>query len=192
MSRASGGRGKRQRFNSGENKGVKVVPRRMLKRGGVITRPQPGGIQAGRPRPTRQAGENPRPLFDELSAGASDLLDAISRLEEYDGEGFAGWDDFTVALIGPVRKVLGYDASQMDYFDMMAWDEEAAVREAEKRLQRLTKAQLIATFRRVMIALVAYWDIKGSFDTLSAVVNELDSRAAVLANGTPSQAMWVE
>ena len=133
-----------------------------------------------------------RPLFDELSAGASDLLDAISRLEEYDGEGFAGWDDFTVALIGPVHKVLGYDTSQMDYFSMMAYDEAAAVREAEKRLQRLTKAQLIATFRRVMIALVAYWDIKGSFDTLSAVVNELDSRAAVLANGTPSQAMWVE
>ena len=133
-----------------------------------------------------------RPLFDELSAGASDLLDAISRLEEYDSEAFAGWDDFTVALIGPVRKILGYDTSQMDYFDMMAWDEKAAVQEAEKRLQRLTKAQLIEMFRRVMIALVAYWDIKGSFDTLSAVVNELDSRAAVLANGTPSQSMWVE
>lgn len=133
-----------------------------------------------------------RPLFDELSAGAYDLLDAISRLEEYDGEDFAGWDDFTVALIGPVRKVLGYDTSQMDYFDMMAWDEEAAVREAEKRLQRLTKAQLIGMFRRVMIALVAYWDIKGSFDTLSAVVNELDSRAAMMANGTPSRSMWVE
>lgn len=133
-----------------------------------------------------------RPLFDELSAGACDLLDAISRLEEYDGEGFAGWDDFTVALIGPVRKVLGYDTSQMDYFDMMAWDEEAAVREAEKRLQRLTKAQLIGTFRKVMIALVAYWDIKGSFDTLSAVVNELDSRAVILASGKPSQSMWVE
>ena len=133
-----------------------------------------------------------RPLFDELSAGASDLLDAISRLEEYDSEAFAGWDDFTVALIGPVRKILGYDTSQMDYFDMMAWDEKAAVQEAEKRLQRLTKAQLIEMFRRVMIALVAYWDIKGSFDTLSAVVNELDSRAAVLANGTPSQSIWVE
>ena len=133
-----------------------------------------------------------RPLFDELSAGASDLLDAISRLEEYASEAFAGWDDFTVALIGPVRKILGYDTSQMDYFDMMAWDEKAAVQEAEKRLQRLTKAQLIEMFRRVMIALVAYWDIKGSFDTLSAVVNELDSRAAVLANGTPSQSMWVE
>lgn len=133
-----------------------------------------------------------RPLFDELSAGAYDLLEAIERLQEFDGEAFLGWDDFVVALIGPVRKVLGYDADQMDYFDMMAWDEEAAVREAEKRLQRLTKTQLITAFRRVMIALVAYWDIKGSYDTLSAVVNELDNRAAVLANGTPSQSMWVE
>lgn len=133
-----------------------------------------------------------RPLFDELSAGAYDLLESIERMQEFDGDSFAGWDDFTVALIGPVRKVLGYDTSQMDYFDMMAWDEEAAVREAEKRLQRLTKAQLIEMFRRVMIALVAYWDIKGSFDTLSAVVNELDSRAAILADGRPSQSMWVE
>lgn len=133
-----------------------------------------------------------RPLFDELSTGAYDLLEAIGRLQEFDGEAFLGWDDFVVALIGPVRKVLGYDADQMDYFDMMAWEERAAVQEAEKRLQRLTKAQLIAMFRRVMIALVAYWDIKGSYDTLSAVVNELDSRAAVLANGTPSQSMWVE
>lgn len=133
-----------------------------------------------------------RPLFDELSAGASDLLDSILRLEEYDGDSFAGWDDFTVALIGPVRKVMGYDTSQMDYFEMMVWDENAAVQEAERRLQRLTKAQLIGMFRRIMIALVAYWDIKGSFDTLSAVVNELDSRAAIMMNGKPSQAMWVE
>ena len=133
-----------------------------------------------------------RPLFNELAMGAADLLEAISRLEEYDSEGFSGWDDFTVALIGPVQKVLGFDTDQMDYFSMMACEEEAAVREAEKRLQRLTKAQLIGMFRRVMIALVAYWDIKGSFDTLSAVVNELDSRSAVLANGTPSQSMWAE
>lgn len=133
-----------------------------------------------------------RPLFNELSAGAYDLLETIERMQEFDGDSFAGWDDFTVALIGPVRKVLGYDSGEMDYFEMMAYDEDAAVQEAEKRLQRLTKAQLIKMFRRVMIALVAYWDIKGSFDTLSAVVNELDSRAAILADGRPSQSMWVE
>ena len=133
-----------------------------------------------------------RPLFNELSTGAFDLLDTIERIKEYDGESFASWDDFTVALIGPIRKVLGYDESEMDYFDLLSWDEDAAVKEAEKRLHRMTKEQLIQTFRRVMIALVAYWDIKGSFDTLSAVVNELDSRSAVLANGTPSQSMWIE
>lgn len=136
--------------------------------------------------------EEYRPLFNELSTGAYDLLETIERIEEYDGEAFTGWDDFTVALIGPVRKVLGYDSGEMDYFEMMAYDEDAAVQEAEKRLQRLTKAQLIEMFRRVMIALVAYWDIKGSFDTLSAVVNELDNRAAILADGRPSQSMWVE
>lgn len=133
-----------------------------------------------------------RPLFNELSTGAYDLIETIERMGEFDGEDFAAWDDFTVALIGPVRKVLGYDSDRMDYFEMLSCDEDAAVREAEKRLQRLTKSQLIAIFRRVMIALVAYWDIKGSFDTLSAVVNELDSRSAVLANGTPSQSMWIE
>ena len=137
--------------------------------------------------------EEYRPLFNELSMGAYDLLESISRIEEYDGDSFASWDDVTVALIGPIRKVLGYDATEMDYFDLLSpWEEDAAVREAEKRLQRLTKAQMVSIFRRVMIALVAYWDIKGSFDTLSAVVNELDSRAAILASGKPSQSMWVE
>lgn len=134
-----------------------------------------------------------RPLFDELAMGATDLLESISRIEEYDGDSFASWDDVTVALIGPIRKVLGYDAAEMDYFDMLSpWEEDAGIREAEKRLQRLTKAQLVELFRRVMIALVAYWDIKGSFDKLSAVVNELDNRAAMLKSGKPSASMWVE
>ena len=133
-----------------------------------------------------------RPLFDELSTGAYDLLETMERMQEFDGEAFAGWDDFTVALIGPVRKVLGYDSDGMDYFEMLSYDEDGAVQEAEKRLQRLTKAQLIEMFRRVMIALVAYWDIKGSFDTLSAVVNELDNRASAMMSGKPSQSMWVE
>lgn len=136
--------------------------------------------------------EEYRELFNELSMGASDLNDAIQSIEEYDGEAFAGWDDCTVALLGSVQKVLGYDAAEMDYFSMLAWDEDQGVKEAEKRLLRLTKAQLIRLFRQVMVALVAYTDIKGSFDTLSAVVNELDSRAAAMQNGGMSQQMWVE
>lgn len=136
--------------------------------------------------------EEYRELFNELSMGACDLSEAISQIEEYDGESYAGWDDCTVALLGGVKKVLGYDSGEMDYFSMLSWDEERGVKEAEKRLMRLTKAQLIHLFRTVLVTLVAYMDIKGSFDTLSAVVNELDSRAASMQNGQMSQQMWVE
>lgn len=54
-----GGREKRQRSNSGAGKGVQAVLTVDPKRAGLITRPRPGGIRAGRPRPTRQAGESP-------------------------------------------------------------------------------------------------------------------------------------
>lgn len=137
--------------------------------------------------------EEYRELFNELAMGASDLGDALCQIEEYDGDAFAGWDDCTVALLGDVWKVLGYDAAEMDYFAALdPWEENQGVKEAEKRLLRLTKAQLIHLFRQVMVALVAYMDIKGSFDTLSAVVNELDSRAAAMQNGSTAQRMWVE
>lgn len=137
--------------------------------------------------------EEYRELFNELSMGASDLNDALCRIGEYDDEAFAGWDDCTVALLGDVQKVLGYDSAEMDYFAMLdPWEEKQGVKEAEKRLSRLTKAQLIHLFRQVMVTLVAYMDIKGSFDTLSAVVNELDSRAAAMQNGGTAQHMWVE
>ena len=58
-----GGRAKRQRSNSGAGKGVKAVLAMGSKGAGVITRPPPGGIRAGPPRPTRQAGRcTPPPL----------------------------------------------------------------------------------------------------------------------------------
>lgn len=137
--------------------------------------------------------EEYRELFNELSMGAWDLQEAIGRIEEFDGEAWINWDDCTVALLGDVCKVLGYDAAQMDYFDTLdPWEEKQGVKDAEKRLMRLTKQQLVRLFRQVMVTLVAYMDIKGSYDTLSAVVNELDERAAIMQNGKTAQRMWVE
>ena len=136
--------------------------------------------------------EEYRELFNELSMGATDLLEAFGRVEEYDGDAWAGWDDCTVALLGYVETVLGWDAAQYDYFKLMdSFEEDLAVKKAEKRLMRLTKAQLIRMFRQVLVTLVAYMDIKGSYDTLSAVVNELDARAAAMSNGSMSAAMGV-
>lgn len=136
--------------------------------------------------------EEYRELFNELSLGAYDLFEALNEIEEYDGEAFAGWDDCTVALLGKTQNVLGYDVVEADYCGMMQDEQEWGVQEAQKRLERLTKKQLISLFRRVMVTIVSYLDIKAAYDTLNAVVCELDNRAAAMQDGRQSAKMWIE
>lgn len=136
--------------------------------------------------------EEYRELFNELSMAASDLSDAISEIEEYDGEDFAGWDDCTVALLGKTHQVLGFDPAETDYFGMMKFEQDMGVQEAQKRLERLKKSHLISLFRQVLTVLVSYMDIKAAYDTLNAIVCELDNRAAIMQSGTPAAAMWLE
>ena len=115
--------------------------------------------------------------FDELSAAAFSLLDA---LEEYDVA--ENWDDMTVALLGYQEMVLGYDAVETDYFAMAnPYFEDLAVEEAKTRLMRLTKSELIRIFRSVMSVLVMFFDIKAAHDCLTSIVQELNERSAIFA-----------
>lgn len=115
--------------------------------------------------------------FDELSAGAFSLLEA---LEEYDIA--ENWDDMTVALLGYQERVLGYDAVETDYFAMAnPYFEDLAVEEAKTRLMRLTKSELIRIFRSVMSVLVMFFDIKAAHDCLTSIVQELNERSAIFA-----------
>jgi len=126
--------------------------------------------------------------FDELSAGAYTLYEALLNynVEEH-------WDDMTVALLGETHKVLGYDVAQTDYFGMMSYEEDWAVEEAIKRIERLNKRDMIMCFRKVMAALVSYFDIKAAHDCLTSIVQELDERAAFMqSDGHPPQRVWVE
>mgnify|MGYP001021838387 CR=1 FL=1 len=112
--------------------------------------------------------------LDELSANAYSLFEAMREadLDEH-------WDDMTVALLGETQTVLGYDGAELDYFRMLDFEEDLAVEEAIKRLERMTKRDLVMTFRKVMVALVAFWDIKAGHDCLTAIVDELDERSAI-------------
>ena len=104
--------------------------------------------------------------FDELAIGASSLLDALTEhdLREH-------WDDMTVCLLGQTTTVLGFDSVEMDYYHMAdPLYEDLAVQEAQKRLSRLTKADLIRTFRTVMVVLTSFFDIKAAHDCLTSVV----------------------
>ena len=115
-------------------------------------------------------------LFDELSASAYELTEAMNEYEVSEN-----WDDITVALYGYTEKVLGYDSVQADYFSMLGYyDEKWATEEAVKRLMRLKKEDLIALFRSVMVTLTSYFDIKQAHDCLTAIVDELDYRGAIL------------
>lgn len=119
--------------------------------------------------------------FDELSDGAGRLWEALN---EYDYSSNCVlrdiWDDMTVALLGYQEKVLGYDQAEEDYYAMISSHENFAVEEAEKRLMRFTKEQLIKNFRKVLTTLVLFFDIKAAHDCLTSIVEELDNRGAIL------------
>ncbi len=118
--------------------------------------------------------------FDDLSDGAYRLWDALDNSDYSDYSLRDIWDDMTVALLGYQEKVLGFDQVEEDYFSMLTFLEDAAVQEAEKRLMRFTKEQLIKNFRKVLTTLVLFFDIKAAHDCLTSIVEELDERGAIL------------
>ena len=121
--------------------------------------------------------------FDELSAGAwamyEELTDYSYYNDEYDSFQ-AIWNDMTVGLLGDLYTVYGYDAAQLDYYKLTSFEEELAVQECEKRLMRLTKQELIRNFRKVLMTIVMFYDIKAAHDCLTSIVAELDERGALL------------
>lgn len=118
-------------------------------------------------------------LFDDLSAGAYSMYEVLT---DYDIDSLREiWDDMTVALLGDLFTVYGYDTVECDYYRLRdGFEEDRAVSEAEKRLMRFTKQELIRNFRRVLKTIVMFLDLKCSHDCLTAVVEELDERGALL------------
>lgn len=120
-------------------------------------------------------------LFDDLAGDASNLLDALNEYDMYGGASIKDvWNEITVALLGETQRVLGFDAVEQDYFGMIDCQENLAVEEAEKKLERLTKHDLIQYFRKVLVILVSFLDIKAAHDCLTSIVQELDEKGALL------------
>lgn len=115
-------------------------------------------------------------LFDDLAASASRLLEILQEhdLDEY-------WDLLTVALLGETHKVLGFDVVEEDYYGMLEHEETWAIDTAEAKLEKMTKRELISRFRKVLVVLVSFLDLKAAHDSLTAIVDELDERSALLA-----------
>ena len=119
-------------------------------------------------------------LFDDLAGDASSLIDALDEYTGYGDNIKDIWDEMTVALLGKTQRVLGFDAVEQDYFGMLNCEEDFAVEEAKKKLERFTKQDLIRYFRTVLVILVSFFDIKAAHDCLTSIVTELDEKGALL------------
>lgn len=117
--------------------------------------------------------------FDELSAGAWGLYDTLMSDEV--GGLREVWNDMTVGLLGDLYTVWGFDSAELDYFRLRdGFEEELAEKEAVKRLEHMTKSELIKNFRKVLTTIVMFFDIKAAHDCLTSIVEELDEKGALL------------
>ena len=121
--------------------------------------------------------------FDELSGGAWSMYEQLVGGDIIYGkyDDFRElWDDMTVNLLGDLYTVWGWNPAELDYFKISSFEEELAVQECKKRLMRLTKEELIENFRKVLMVLVVFYDIKAAHDCLTSIVEELDEKGALL------------
>lgn len=118
-------------------------------------------------------------LFDGMAGSAYNLWEVLQGYEGSDLDEY--WDLMTVALLGKTHKVLGYDVMQEDYYGMLSHEEDWAEDTAAAKLEKMTKRELISRFRKVLVVLVSFLDIKAAHDSLTAIVDELDERAALLS-----------
>ena len=106
--------------------------------------------------------------FSELSAKCSQMYEAL--YEWGDREDF---DDCTVALVGNRYDLVGYDSYEEDYYSLCRYEEELATTEAGKRLMRKTKAEMIASIGQALGTMMAFLDLRQSYDYLKATLDVL-------------------
>lgn len=104
-----------------------------------------------------------RMAFSDLEAKADRLDDAFR-----DSVVREEFDDCTVGLIGNRYRVVGFDYIEEDYFSLSSCDQETAFTESGKKLMRHTKAEMIAVVGQCLGIVIAFLDLRQSYDYLKA------------------------
>lgn len=114
--------------------------------------------------------------FSDLDRKAEQLGDAIRDrdVREY-------FDDCTVGLIGNRYTTVGYDSIEEDYFGLTRFEQELAYTESGQRLMRRTKQEIISIVGQCLGIVVAFLDLRQSYDYLKATFDILrDENTALL------------
>ena len=105
-----------------------------------------------------------RMAFSELSAECEMLYDLLysNDIDEYFDDMLAGISD------GSGMQLVGYDSFEEDYYGLVGYDEKLGIREAKKRIERLTKQQIISAANQTFRALMCFLNIRYKYDYLKA------------------------
>ena len=112
-----------------------------------------------------------RMLFSELSGEAeilSDLMDEYNCKED-----LKLFDIFFAAVAGGAVELLGYDAVEDDYFRMTTYEQKLGESEAEKRLMRMTKSEIIRAARHCFGVACAFLNVRYKYEYLRAAMDVL-------------------
>lgn len=103
----------------------------------------------------------------QFSALESDIERFLGDLDEWRGylTDAAPYDLMMAACLGGREEMLGYDAYEEDYLPIMQGDEYAA-REAQRKIERLTKKQMMEAFTAALSVTANYCAIKYRYDCL--------------------------
>jgi len=117
-----------------------------------------------------------RMAFSDLSGKAEQLSYAIQdwNIREY-------FDTCIVALVGNRYKTTGYDMEEEDYFSLTGYEQELAYTESGQKLMRKTKQEIISIVGQCLGILLAFFDVRHSFDYLKATFDILrDENTSIL------------
>lgn len=111
--------------------------------------------------------------FADLEVKAEQLSNMLRDVYDFGDSYGRTFNDCTVALIGNRYRTVGFDMVEEDYFALTSYEQELAQTEAGKRLMRLTKAEMISTIGQCMGTLLAFYDLRQSYDYLKATFDIL-------------------
>lgn len=136
--------------------------------------------------------------FAALEAKADQLRQAMSDnwgypAQFYETPYYRRYDYCTVALVGNRYRIIGWDADEEDYMSLTRYEEELAETEAGKWLMRLTKKDMISTIGQSVGTLLAFLDLRQSYDYLKATFDILrDENTSMLQQIKAIEAAYEE
>lgn len=108
--------------------------------------------------------------FTDLEAEAEQLYTCILD-NDFGEDTERGFDDLSVALIGNVCDMVGYDGYEFDWDSLTGYEARLAQTEAGRRVMRMTKAEMLSSIGQVMGIILSYQAVRLRYDYLKATVD---------------------